>query len=1089
MSMGKTKKKLSEEYARFVPLPQIFSRMFGFDDTIHILEYFKDKGIQICEYTEGISSYLTALKQRKATIPAPFNILNPDLLNVMDANIRMHLDSINEKRTEPINLRPFQYVSLLFAEIFLKHRSEDRLLLLEILNQCIKALVKKFGYQEYKYEDLDKLCFWMATGSGKTIIMHINYLQYLHYARESDEKVNNVLLLTPNEDLCEQHLKMLEDSDLKGVMVRGREGLTKYLRGDKIEIKTLPFGRLVDKAGRNKVQKSKGVTVDYRAFGDNNLILVDEGHRGSSGNTWMEMREKVSKKGFTFEYSATFHGVLESNDGELAGDYRKSIIIDYSYKYFYKDGYGKDYDISNLPEEKNENDQIYIMLGNLLSFYEQKKYYQKYTNILTRDYNIEDPLWLLVGSSVDPSVKKVNKATLSDIKQFVLFLHGLQEERNLTKNRIRKILDLETDIVYKDTNRNFFEDRFDYLKYIFKKDLKEDHRKLLKDIFKVVFYCETMGSLVLSNMKSQGGEIGLKYEGGEYFGLIYIGKGSEPKLINNIIETQQNVIRRDAELGRSLFDTLNKKHIKNPLNLLIGAKKFIEGWDNYRISSMLLLNFAKGKGASAIQLFGRGVRLKGYGNGMKRTTHVPEVDPPDNINVIEKLNVFGIHAKYMEEFRRELEEGEITYFIEKQLNVDCDPYGILKDNKLIYIRQNIRDIEGKFKRENIYTLNKLRDTRINVDTTSAISALKSKKSSYDQEAKEVIKKSVFLDKFTSFVNWNNILSRVLRYKKVGGYNNIYLSSKEHVRDLLGKLDIKLLGSGAKFDIENYTTYEEIISFKRFLEELYSNIINKFIKRFYTAKLRKESETSFRVDELKAEDILPAYNIKIEVDKKEIPKLKGPLKNIMEQVLNPEEPTQEVKNAIDVKSMEELIKKNQTSNSPFLIEFDRHVYYPLLVSSKKGYALSPPGLNEGEKEFVENLKGYIDKNKKALEGTTIVLLRNHERRGLGFYLETEKFYYDFILWFIKDGHQYIYFIDPKGLVHIDNQKMNFNREGIERIERELKKREIQKNFTLDSFFISQTHKDDIRDGAVSDDPHDDKVYFPEEYDQFFSRILK
>ena len=187
--MAKTKKKLTEEYSRFVPLPQIFSRMLGFDDTIDILTYFKEKNVQICEYNEGISSYLEALKQRKTDIPAPFNILNPDLLNLLDANIRIHVDSINSKRTEPINLRPFQYVSLLFAEIFLKHRSEDRGLLLEILNQCINALNKnkKYGFQDYKYEDLNKLCFWMATGSGKTIIMHINYLQYLHYAREMEE--------------------------------------------------------------------------------------------------------------------------------------------------------------------------------------------------------------------------------------------------------------------------------------------------------------------------------------------------------------------------------------------------------------------------------------------------------------------------------------------------------------------------------------------------------------------------------------------------------------------------------------------------------------------------------------------------------------------------------------------------------------------------------------------------------------------------------------------------------------------------------------------------------------------------------------
>ncbi len=29
--------------------------------------------------------------------------------------------------------------------------------------------------------DLTKLAYWMATGSGKTLLLHINYLQFLHY--------------------------------------------------------------------------------------------------------------------------------------------------------------------------------------------------------------------------------------------------------------------------------------------------------------------------------------------------------------------------------------------------------------------------------------------------------------------------------------------------------------------------------------------------------------------------------------------------------------------------------------------------------------------------------------------------------------------------------------------------------------------------------------------------------------------------------------------------------------------------------------------------------------------------------------------
>ena len=34
---------------------------------------------------------------------------------------------------------------------------------------------------EYDEDDLRKIAFWMATGAGKTLLMHINIQQYLHY--------------------------------------------------------------------------------------------------------------------------------------------------------------------------------------------------------------------------------------------------------------------------------------------------------------------------------------------------------------------------------------------------------------------------------------------------------------------------------------------------------------------------------------------------------------------------------------------------------------------------------------------------------------------------------------------------------------------------------------------------------------------------------------------------------------------------------------------------------------------------------------------------------------------------------------------
>ena len=74
---------------------------------------------------------------------------------------------------------------------------------------------------------------------------------------------------------------------------------------------------------------------------------------------------------------------------------------------------------------------------------------------------------------------------------------------------------------------------------------------------------------------------------------------------------------------------------------------------------MGLMNVGKGEGAQIIQLFGRGVRLKGYDLSLKRSsrTKLPEgVERPKHIGVLETLGIFGIHADYMAQFRDFLEE-------------------------------------------------------------------------------------------------------------------------------------------------------------------------------------------------------------------------------------------------------------------------------------------------------------------------------------------------------------------------------------------------------------------------------------------------
>ncbi|MGQ9746933.1 MAG: DEAD/DEAH box helicase family protein, partial [Candidatus Caldatribacteriaceae bacterium] len=130
--------------------------------------------------------------------------------------------------------------------------------------------------------------------------------------------------------------------------------------------------------------------------------FVDEGHRGASGEVWRELRRRLTERGFTFEYSATFGQIVNGASGDkrpaLLEEYSKAILFDYSYPHFYHDGYGKDYWITNLKDE-NDTFNERMLLGNLLSFYEQYLLYEEHRESF-RPYNLEKPLWVFVGHTV-----------------------------------------------------------------------------------------------------------------------------------------------------------------------------------------------------------------------------------------------------------------------------------------------------------------------------------------------------------------------------------------------------------------------------------------------------------------------------------------------------------------------------------------------------------------------------------------------------------------------------------------------------------------------------------------------------------------
>mgnify|MGYP006296522829 FL=1 len=314
---------------------------------------------------EGISRFHQSLK---LVFDRPE--LPNDLLLAYDENIVRHWKAITERRNaDEQNLYPkyFQYLSLLFTEIYLDRYFRGPERLLEDLNAYAEqfnrgqtlqqqALGQLFAtglptdvqIRTYVPEDLRKLAFWSATGSGKTLLMHVNILQYRHYlrlhGRESD--LNRIILLTPNEGLSHQHLAEFRLSGMEADLFDKDAG-------------GLFTGKAVEIIDVHKLRETTGdKTVAVDAFESNNLVLVDEGHRGTTGaevGHWMQMRNRLCEKGFSFEYSATFGQAMKaSGSKDLPHEYAKCVVFDYSYKYFYGDGYGKEYRIFNLEDDSNE---------------------------------------------------------------------------------------------------------------------------------------------------------------------------------------------------------------------------------------------------------------------------------------------------------------------------------------------------------------------------------------------------------------------------------------------------------------------------------------------------------------------------------------------------------------------------------------------------------------------------------------------------------------------------------------------------------------------------------------------------------------
>jgi len=1014
-------------------------------------------------------------------IPESNRTVKDESLREYDDNIVKHWREITEKRNHSGNtLYPlyFQYLSMLFTEYYLERYFSDNAALCAELNHFLVEFNQNLAERErispFVESDLNKLAVWIATGGGKTLIMHVNILQFEYYSKKYSKShaFNRTILLTPNEGLSLQHKEELDDSNLGAdLFVKGGGSLLAQSSVQIIDIHKLQMSEKVGKS-------SDGKSVAVESFESNNLVLVDEGHRGSSGKEWMAKRNMLCEDGFSFEYSATFGQAIKAASGndlaptksgkpsskyQLVQQYAKCIMFDYSYKFFHGDGYGKDHFILNLAEAwSDEQVQLYLT-GSILRFYQQKCLFKDKEKSIA-EYLLADPLWIFVGGKVTAK-NEANADTVSDIQAIIKFVaRFVANTAGETVNFIEQFLTQQDDL--RDGRSHLiFANAFPYLHKHWKTDQAD---KVFSDVLKQVFNAEVPANLHIVHLKGGVNEIGLHIGASDdnWFGVINVGDSAKLfKMCEDaVIEGKlPNCVTTDQSFSQSLFSGINKKG--STVNLLIGAKKFTEGWSSWRVCSMGLMNVGRSEGSEIIQLFGRGVRLRGLDFSLKRSNHLPGLKHPEFIEQIETLNVFGIRSNYMQEFEEYLEAegvGEetvevITLPVIKRL--DRHDLKLIKlDDSIIPFKRAVKPWLEKQPKD--------MNGRVVLNWYPKIQARSSMGG--QSVAADIELNEGFLEKkHCAFLNYEAIYFTLAQYKNEKGWYNLQLS-KDQIE--------KLLQDPSWYRLQIPIELLEVKDFKRIhmWQEIAIALIKKYAERFYKFKQQEYEGPYLQYVDLNTSDdnFIDEYKASVDISQQEwIDKIN------------------ELKDKLESDTFHDSWKFGNFT----AFDFSKHQYQPLIhFKNNEVVKLSPVPLNDGESDFMHDLKKHFTDNPDFFENKEMYVLRNQSKgKGIGFF-EAGNFYPDFLVWLIVDGKQYVNFIDPKGLSRIhgfDDPKISFCHKI-----KEIEKRLGDPGVILNSFIVSNTFQREInwwKDGSGSEQSFSNNhvLFQKESKDTYIENIFK
>ena len=498
------------------------------------------------------------------------------------------------------------------------------------------------------YERLiNRMGFWMATGSGKTVVI-VKLIEVLWALMQRGEiPANDVLVLTHREDLLRQLRQHVDEFNTTGseVFIRLRD--LKEYPAVKRSFPTLLAHQEITVfyyRSDNLSDEQKERIIDFRNYDNNGrwYVLLDEAHKGDKEDSKRQhIYNILSREGFLFNFSATF-----TDDRD-----KLTTAAEFNLSSYIEAGYGKHIAILKQENRAFRHDEDFtdeekqkIVLQSLLML----AYISKAGAGLREaigDNLYHRPLLMALVNSVN-----VDDA---DLKLFFTQLECIARGQLSKDAFTRAKADLGDEL------RS--QPEWLYENACFTPDLALFNSLTIKDVLSHIFNADSHGEIEVLRRPSNDKELAFKLKSTTApFALIRIGDTRE--WVKDMLAGYSFVEGFEDE---SFFERINANDTE--ITLLMGSRSFYEGWDSNRPNVITFINIGTGTDARkfVLQSVGRGARIEPLRGKRRRLASLVNAGEIDDLlfqqakpflPAIESLFIFGTNRTALESVFKELDQ-------------------------------------------------------------------------------------------------------------------------------------------------------------------------------------------------------------------------------------------------------------------------------------------------------------------------------------------------------------------------------------------------------------------------------------------------